>query len=122
MITRIAVATEAGEVAQHFGHCSTYRVYDVVDGQVQAVTEFDNPGHDAGFPPDFVAGLDANVVIVGGIGTGAINRFQGHGIEVISGAEGPSDDAVQRHLAGNLEDAGSSCAGHEHGDHGCGGH
>ena len=112
-MTRIAVATEEAEVAQHFGHCPLYRVYDVADGAVQTVREVANPGHDAGFPPDFVAGL-------GGIGPGAIDRFQGHGIEVIAGASGPVDDAVARFLAGNLADAGSDCAGHDHGDHGCG--
>ncbi len=119
-MTRIAVATEETEVAQHFGHCPLYRVYDVADGAVQTVQEVANPGHDAGFPPDFVAALGANVVIVGGIGTGAINRFTGHGIEVIAGASGPADDAVARYLAGDLADEGSDCAGHEHGDHGCG--
>lgn len=119
-MTRIAVATEDAQVAQHFGHCPSYRVYDVADGTVQTVQEVANPGHDAGFPPDFVAALGANVVIVGGIGTGAINRFQGHGIEVIAGADGLADAAVREYLAGRLEDAGSGCAGHDHGDHSCG--
>ena len=117
---RIAVATEDAQVAQHFGHCPSYRVYDVTDGAVQSVQEVANPGHDVGFPPDFVATLGANVVIVGGIGTGAVNRFQGHGIEVIAGASGSADAAVQEYLAGRLEDTGSSCAGHEHGEHNCG--
>jgi predicted Fe-Mo cluster-binding NifX family protein len=119
-MTRIAVATEDAQVAQHFGHCPSYRVYDVADGTVQTVQEVANPGHDAGFPPDFVAALGANVVIVGGIGAGAINRFQDHGIEVIAGADGLADAAVREYLAGRLEDAGSGCAGHDHGDHDCG--
>lgn len=119
-MTRIAVATEDAQVSQHFGRCPSYRLYDVIDGAVQSVREVANPGHDAGSPPDFVASLGANVVIVGGIGAGAISRFQGHGIEVIAGAGGSADAAVQEYLAGRLSDAGSSCTGHEHGEHNCG--
>lgn len=118
-MTRIAVATEDSQVAQHFGHCPSYRLYDVVDGAVTSTTEVANPGHGAGFPPDYVAELGANVMIVGGIGAGAITRFQGHGIELVTGATGSADAAVQRYLEGDLADAGAACAGHEHGEHGC---
>ncbi len=119
-MTRIAVATEDALVAGHFGSCPAYRFYDVADGRVTGVQELANPGHDAGSPPDFVAAVGADVVIVGGIGAGAINRFSEHGIDVIAGASGPVDEVVRRYLAGDLADAGSSCGGHDHGDHGCG--
>jgi len=116
-MTRIAVATENASVAGHFGHCPTYRLYDVASGLVTAVEEIANPGHEAGFPPDFLASVGAQVVIAGGIGAGAINRFQGHGIEIVSGASGAADEAVRRYLAGDLTDAGSACGGHDHDDH-----
>ena len=67
-MTRIAVATENASVAGHFGHCPTYRLYDVASGLVTAVEEIANPGHEAGFPPDFLASVGAQVVIAGGIG------------------------------------------------------
>ena len=52
---------------------------------------------------------------------GAIRETDVQGIEVIAGAGGPADAAVQQYLAGRLEDAGSGCAGHDHdhGDHNC---
>ena len=34
---KVAVATESGQVAAHFGHCPEFTIYDVKDNQVKAV-------------------------------------------------------------------------------------
>ena len=33
---KLAVATENGQVAEHFGHCPEFTIYDVEDTQVKA--------------------------------------------------------------------------------------
>lgn len=117
-MTRIAVAADGVQVATHFGRCPTFRVYETSDGTVQSVLDTPNPGHEAGSPPDHLAALGATVAIVGGIGSGAIDRLRGHGIDVVAGVSGSSDDAVRDFLTGCLSDGGAHCGGHDHGhDH-----
>ncbi len=121
-MNRIAVAAEGTDVSSHFGRCPTFRVYDVTGGTIGSVQDVANPGHEAGSPPDHLAALGATVAIVGGIGAGAIERLRGHGIEVIAGADGSADEAVDRYLAGLLQDSGAGCGGHGHShdaDHAC---
>lgn len=116
---KIAVATEAGMVAEHFGHCPQYSLFNVNEGQVVSKEVIANPGHQPGFLPGYLADLGVTCVIVGGIGARAVELFTERGIEVISGAAGPVDAAVRSYLEGNLKSTGGTCS-HDHDGHeGC---
>ncbi|MGI6468057.1 MAG: NifB/NifX family molybdenum-iron cluster-binding protein [Syntrophomonadaceae bacterium] len=117
---KIAVASENGMVAEHFGHCESFTIFDTEKSKIIKSEIIPNPGHRPGFLPNFLYGKGVNVVISGGMGGGAIDIFNEKGIEVIVGARGDARTAVEQYLQGVLESTGSVC--HEHQHHGKCGH
>jgi predicted Fe-Mo cluster-binding NifX family protein len=62
------------------------------------------------------------VMLAGGIGGGAINVLNSHGIDVIRGCSGDATEVVKLFINGLVEDSGSNCNHHQHqhGEgHGC---
>lgn len=57
-----------------------------------------------------------NVIISGGMGGGAVDIFNEKGIEVITGASGDAETAVNNYLQGKLKSTGSICNKHEYAD------
>ena len=117
---RIAVTYENGEVFQHFGHTELFRIYDVEDGRVvhRMTIRPKNAGHEA------MAGVlkkaGADLLICGGIGSGAQQALEEMGIRLCAGVSGSSDAAVERFLRGTLNYTSSSnCTAHD-AEGGCG--
>lgn len=113
---KIAVASENEKVTEHFGHCINFNIYEAVDGRILKNSSVDNPGHKPGFLPNYLNDLGVNVVISGGMGSGAIDIFNEKGIEVIVGASGDAMNAAQAYLSGNLKSTGAVCHDHKHQD------
>jgi len=65
---KIAVASDNGLVAGHFGHCENFNVFHVEGEQVVSHEVIANPGHKPGFLPNFLNDLGVNVIIAGGMG------------------------------------------------------
>ena len=118
---KIAVTYENGEVFQHFGHTSEFKIYEVEDGKVVSseVIGTDGNGHEA--LAGFLAADEVDVLICGGIGGGAQSALSDNGIEICSGATGSADAAVEAYLKGELENAGVNCNHHGE-EHTCGDH
>ena len=106
---KIAVAAENGQVAQHFGHCPEFALYDVEDGQVKAKNVIPNPGHQPGFLPRFLGEKGVNCIIAGGMGPSAQELFVQQNIATVIGASGSTDDVVKAYLSGNLALGDSAC-------------
>ncbi|QSX09357.1 dinitrogenase iron-molybdenum cofactor [Alkalibacter rhizosphaerae] len=106
---KIAVASENKIVSQHFGHCETFEVFDVVDGLVVSGESVKNPGHKPGFLPNFLHDLGIDVIIAGGMGGGAIDIFNQHGITVVTGAVGDAKKAADAYANGSLVSSGVVC-------------
>ena len=127
---RIAVTYEGGEVFQHFGHTSQFKVYDVAEGKVIASEVIDTNGSGHGALAGLLSLIRADVLICGGIGGGAQMALAQAGIRLYGGVSGDADDAVAAFLAGQLDyNPNIRCDHHDHhgeghtcGDHGCGGH
>lgn len=118
---KIAVASDGKNVAEHFGHCEAFVVFDVDNGNIVSEERFANPGHKPGFLPNFLNEKGVKVVISGGMGGGAIQIFDEKNIEVITGAVGDISENVLAYAQGKLVSTGSVCNRHAH--HGeCGGH
>lgn len=118
---KIAVACEQDMVAEHFGHCENFNIFEVENKQIIKSETLANPGHKPGFLPNFLYDIGVKVVISGGMGGGAIEIFNEKGIEVITGVKGSAKDATEQYLRGVLKSSGSVCQEHQH--HGeCGGH
>ena len=118
---RIAVPYEDGQVFQHFGHTSQMKVYDIAGGKIvqEQLADASGSGHSA--LAGFLADLQADTVICGGIGAGAREALAQAGIRLYGGVTGNADDAVRSFLAGALNySADVHCEHHEH--HGRHGH
>ncbi len=48
---KIAVPSDQGRVAAHFGHCASFEIYEVEADQVVGEQSLPNPGHKPGFCP-----------------------------------------------------------------------
>ncbi len=106
---KIAIASNADVVAEHFGHCQRYAVFEVDRDNILGETSIDNPGHKPGFLPKFLHEQGVNVIISGGMGSRAVELFNEYGIETIVGAQGTVADAIKSYLHGRLEATGSIC-------------
>ncbi len=111
---KIAVASERNMISQHFGHCTNFNIYDVEDNTIIESKSVPSPGHKKGFLPRFLNDLGVNVVISGGMGQGAVDLFSANNIDVILGATGKADDAVNAYLEGTLKSTASICTQHQH--------
>ena len=111
---KIAVACLGNEVAQHFGHCETFNLYDVENGMITAQENVPNPGHKPGFLPNFLADRGVEVIISGGMGGGAVDIFNERNVEVIVGASGDVDACMDQYIRGELKTTGSVCHEHEY--------
>lgn len=111
---KIAVASDKAMVAQHFGHCESFIIFNVENNQAQKSETIPNPGHKPGFLPAYLNEMGVNVIISGGMGEGAVNLFNQKGIEVIIGTSGNSEDAANSFVQGNIKSNGSVCEEHGH--------
>ena len=109
---KIAVTYEKGKVFQHFGHTESFKIYETENGKIlsAAVVGTDGRGHEA--LAGVLAEQGVSVLICGGMGQGAKDALTEAGIEVVSGAEGSADEAVEMYLAGELRSAGVNCDHH----------
>lgn len=120
---RIAVAYENGNVFQHFGHTEQFKIYDVKNGKVvrEQLADANDSGH--GALAGLLAGINADVLICGGIGGGARMALAEAGIELYGGVNGSADNAVKAFLEGNLNYNPNVLCSHHHGEHSrCGEH
>lgn len=113
---KIAVASENRMVTEHFGHCINFNIYQAENGQIVKSESIPNPGHRPGFLPNYLHDLGVNVIISGGMGSGAIDIFNEYGIDVIVGASGSAEAAAAAYLQGMLKSTGSVCHEHLHHD------
>ena len=120
---KIAVTYENGQVFQHFGHTEEFKVYDVEDGKVISSEVIGSNGTGHGALAELLAGEGIDVLICGGIGTGAQQALTDNGIELCAGAGGDTDAAVEAYLKGELINTGANCDHHSHEEgHSCGDH
>jgi len=113
---KIAVASEGNMITGHFGHCEKFWIY-VTEGQtIAGETSLKNPGHKPGFLPNYLHEQGVQVIISGGMGGGAVDIFNSHGIEVVVGAAGEAKANVEMYLNGQLKSTGSVCHEHAHAD------
>jgi predicted Fe-Mo cluster-binding NifX family protein len=126
---RIAVASDGTAIAHHFGRCPCFLVYQVDDGKVvgretrpnvftaHALGQCDHShdhGHNHGHGPIVNALADCDLVLCYGMGWRAAQELQQSGIQAaIVGEEMTPDEAVRRHLAGELATGGDFCRCHE---------
>ena len=118
---KIAATYDNGNIFQHFGKTETFKVYEVEDHKVVSSEVIGSNGTGHGALAGLLAAQGISVLICGGIGGGAQTALAEAGIEVCSGAQGNTDEAVEAYLKGELTSAGTTCDHHHHEEgHSCG--
>ena len=125
---KVCFAVEKDEGVQsvvygHFGSAPAFIVFDTEVSKTETVNNRDlNHVHGACNPIQAIGGLRPDAVVVGGIGTGAINRLNAEGVKVYRAAA----ETVQQNLdllkENKLPELSiqHACGGHAHGKGGCG--
>lgn len=122
---KIAVTYDNGNIFQHFGHTSQFKVYEIADNKITAAHILDTNGSGHGALATLLAAENIEVLICGGIGAGAQNALAEAGIKLYGGVTGSADDAVAAFLEDKLvfdPDVHCSHHDHDHGEHHCGSH
>ena len=119
---KIAVTYDNGNVFQHFGRTEFFKVYNVEDNKVVSSEVIGSNGIGHGALAGLLADQDVDVLICGGIGGGAQAALAEAGVELIAGAQGDTDQAVEAYLKGELVSTGANCDHHHEEGHDCGHH
>jgi predicted Fe-Mo cluster-binding NifX family protein len=120
----VAVPVDNGAVSRHFGHAGKFVLYEIDCGKnaISRRRDLTPPAHSPGAIPDWLAGEKVQLVITGGMGAKAKERFGAAGIDVIVGAPAEEPGRVVRAwLDGTLRTEEDSCDHGAAGDGGCGG-
>jgi predicted Fe-Mo cluster-binding NifX family protein len=115
---KIAVPTkENNQVDAHFGHCEFYTIYTISDqNKVLSKKRMDSP-QGCGCKSDIAETFEhegIKIMLAGGIGDGAINKLNQHGVSVVRNCQGNVSELIGQYLAGEVKDSGSNCAAHTH--------
>ena len=128
---KIAMPYENGQVFQHFGHTTQFKLYTAEEGRITGAEVVSTDGQGHGALAGFLVRNGVNVLLCGGIGGGAQSALTEAGIRFYGGVSGSADEAVQALLDGSLVyDPEARCDHHDHahgaghtcGEHGCGEH
>ena len=121
---QIAVTYEDGQIYQHFGHTSQFKLYQVDGGRVTASRVVGTGGQGHGALAGFLREQGVDTLICGGIGGGARTALAEAGIQLYGGVTGSADEAVAALLAGTLQyQPDIVCSHHSHEEgHTCGHH
>ena len=99
---KLAVTAQNGQVFQHFGKCPSFAVFTVEGKAASAPVLLDATGSGHAAMAGFLKNNGVDTVICGGIGAPAKQMLLDQGIQVVSGASGDIDAAVQAFLDGTL--------------------
>ncbi|SKA83468.1 Chromosome partitioning ATPase, Mrp family, contains Fe-S cluster [Paucidesulfovibrio gracilis DSM 16080] len=109
---RVALPIAEGRLCQHFGHCQQFAVYDVDTelGSVVASTSETPPPHEPGVLPKWIAGLNVDLVLAGGMGAKAQSLLKDEGVQVIVGAPSQEPEKVlEQWMKGSLQTGANTC-------------
>jgi predicted Fe-Mo cluster-binding NifX family protein len=113
---KIAIPSKNNMVDSHFGHCDYFTVFTAEEGKIIHVEELPAAA-DCGCKSGLAGNLrqmGVETLLAGGIGQGAINVLNSHGIEVYRGCSGNVRKLAEDYLKGVISDSGDTCNHHHH--------
>ncbi|MFC2103722.1 NifB/NifX family molybdenum-iron cluster-binding protein [Bacteroidota bacterium] len=115
---KIAIpVTKNNQINDHFGQCEYYGVYTISDENEIVDVKNIKSEQGCGCKSSIASVLSetgVSIMLAGGIGAGAINVLNNHGIQVIRGCSGNAADIIKQFINGEIIDSGNSCLQHEH--------
>ncbi len=115
---KIAIPDNNGEVNQHFGQSRSFSIIEIDNNsQVIDIKTVSAAGlqHQHEGIADFLRNQGVEVVIVGGIGQGAIDGLESRGLKVLFGASGSVKDTAEAFAEGRFISKRTVC--NHHGAH-----
>jgi len=103
---KIAIPVTDGKLSAHFGHCEQFAIIDVDSGtkDIQGEKLVAPPPHEPGLLPKWLAELNVEIIIAGGMGQRAQQLFAQNNIDVVVGApDNEPHQLVLQYLAGQLQ-------------------
>ncbi len=107
---RFAIPTAQGKLCAHFGHCESFTLLDVEQGEPAQPRMLLAPPHEPGLLPGWLKERGVTHVIAGGMGGRARQLFEAAGVQVTVGA--PPEEPVslvRAWLAGSLVTGANTC-------------
>lgn len=105
-----AIPIIGNKLCQHFGHCEQFAILETQDNKVVKEEYVTPPVHKPGVYPQFLAKLDVNTIISGGMGMRAKDLFAQNNIEVYVGVSSDSPTIlVNKYLEDQLESGQNLC-------------
>lgn len=119
---KIAVPVkENHQIDSHFGHCAFYQIFTITDQNEILFVETTDAPEGCGCKSEMAEVLESKgvkILLAGGIGNGAVQKLNSHGIQVVRNCEGHATEQVQLFLKGELTDGGTNCSSHDN-EHEC---
>ena len=121
---KIAVTYDNGEIFQHFGHTEQFKIYEIENDKVINEEIIDTNGTGHGLLGELLISKGVNVLICGGLGSGASNILEENNIKVYPGVVGTVDKVIEDFINDRLNyDENKKCDHHEHEhEHNCENH
>ena len=117
---KIAVAYDPsnGEIFQHYGLTEFFKVYDINPRENQYESDVHSTnGLSHGGLTQVVTGLNADILVCGGIGGGAQKALVNQGVRVFAGCTGNADEAIEKLMKNELQfQEDYTCEDHHHED------
>jgi predicted Fe-Mo cluster-binding NifX family protein len=117
---KIAIPVKDGIVDGHFGHCEYLNLYTVNDNNEIIEQEMlftpEACGCKSGLVP-ILAEKNVNVMLAGGIGSGAVDALNKSNIDVFSGFTGSVNEVLDAFVNKGARGTDERCAAHESGCH-----
>lgn len=97
-VIRIAVPYEKGEIFQHFGRSRELKIYDIKKKKLLEKELITTEGNGHGALTGILNALAVDVLLCGGIGSGARMALEANEIAIYGGRKGDADSAVEAFL------------------------
>ncbi len=112
---KIAVTYNNGLIEQHFGQAQAFKIYTIEDSKITNEEIKSTQGFAHGTLVNLLTLNNVNTLICGGLGGGAKTALAQAGIELLPGAKGKADDAINDFINNSLNyNPNVSCSGGQH--------
>lgn len=122
---KIAVTYEkdTGNVFQHFGHTEYLKIYNIENNNIEKEQIINVNGQGHGALATLLSNNSVEILICGGIGSGAIESLEKLHIKYYAGVTGNSDEAIKNFLNNSLVyNKNPKCNHHDSSNHSCHNH
>lgn len=104
---KIAIpSTEKGglddDIELHFGKAATYTTYDSETEEVEIIENTSVHVGGKGLPHELLVKAGVNIVLCSGVGQKIVDLLNRNGIDILVGADGTVQDAIDSWKAGDL--------------------